>query len=79
MPDMRWPERLQPDIFHRLKKPDQSGTQGHWQGLNFGVDGRNGFNRPFHAGHIAYRLYIFNPCAVSESFPDNRKRTPQSS
>ena len=56
MPDMRCAKSLQPDTLHRLQQPKQPGAQRHWQGCDFGVDGRYGFDRPIHPRHIAHPL-----------------------
>ena len=56
MPDMERAKRLRTDILRRLQQTDQPCAQVYRQGLDFGVDGRDGFDRPTHARNIAYPL-----------------------
>ena len=46
-------ERFLTDILRRLQQPR---AQVYLQGLDFGVDGRDGFDRTTHARNIAYPL-----------------------
>ena len=39
---MRRAKRVEADSLHRLQPPQQPGAQRHRQGLDFGVDGRQG-------------------------------------
>ena len=59
MLDMRFAKRFQTDVLHHLQQPDQPGAQFHRQGLDFGIDDGDGFDRPSHSNNIACPLYCF--------------------
>ena len=56
MPGMEGAKRFQTNILHRLQQPNQPCAQRHRQSLDFGVDGRDGFDRPTHAHNSVPRL-----------------------
>ena len=46
--------------LHRLQETDRPWAQRYRRGRDFGIDGRDGFDRPVHIRFIAYSLYTFD-------------------
>ena len=67
---MGFRECLQTDVLYRLQQAEEPGAQFHRQMLDFGVDGREGLDRP------AQRVYIADPLYSCQGSADRGGRAP---